>query len=120
MCIQKNPIDVYKLDLDHVFDLSLENVRRMELQIAKLQLDLEYERNKFDMYMRYCCPYLVKLKMLEEKKFARPSMKHAVTFLEQTLYMLPLGTLQEESCSVQGHAWRRWRRLFGAQIHFHD
>ena len=38
--------------------------------MAKLEMDLQYERNRFNLYQKYCSPYLVKLKMFQ--RFKRP------------------------------------------------
>ena len=58
--------------------------RKQEFKIAKMELDLQHEGRKLAMFMQYCAPYLVKLKMHNKFKClclacaASSSFKHEV------------------------------------------
>ena len=50
--------------------------RRLQIQVIKLQLDMEYEKAKMAAYVEKCAPYMVKLKMYEKFEFERGRLGH--------------------------------------------
>ena len=63
-CIRTNMLQVW-------YKRHCVSARRLEFNVAKLEMDLKHERNKIDHFMSYCGPYLIKQKMFS--KFKRPA-----------------------------------------------
>ena len=63
--------------------------RRLQIQVIKLQLDMEYEKAKLAAYVEKCAPYMVKLKMYEKFEFARGRLGHVnlLIFVHQHIFL---------------------------------